>query len=171
MQYIVHQKYCFTKQEFCNTIPTHSLKFRKMMKHSNIVKNISTDLADVIIIIQTALENYLIDLSIKVVNKEELDYFCTALLFTICSNSISDTNKKFVLTQFENPEYADIKIDYYSQYFNPNATLFIDDQQIYPMLLAFFDSINTDFNPLNINPIIVILNFKKMMMNIIKKYS
>ena len=104
-------------------------------------------------------------------NKEEFYYFCTALLFTICSNSISDTNKQFVLTQFENPEYADIKIDYYSQYFNQNTTLFIDDQQIYPMLLAFFDSINTDFNPLNINSIIVILNFKKMMMNIIKKYS
>ncbi|WP_252715750.1 hypothetical protein [Acinetobacter bereziniae] len=171
MQYIVHQKYCFTKQEFCNTIHTHSLKFRKMMKHSNIVKNISTDLADVIIIIRTALENYLFDLNIKVVNKEEFYYFCTALLFTICSNSISDTKKQFVLTQFENPEYADIKIDYYSQYFNPNATLFIDDQQIYPMLLAFFDSINTDFDPLNINSIIVILNFKKMMMNIIKKYS
>lgn len=137
-----------------------------MMKHSNIVKNISTDLADVIIIIRTALENYLFDLNIKVVNKEEFYYFCTALLFTICSNSISDTNKQFVLTQFENPEYADIKIDYYSQYFNPNATLFIDDQQIYPMLLAFFDSINTDFDPLNINSIIVILNFKKMMVSI-----
>jgi len=41
-----------------------------MMKHSNIVKNISTDLADVIIIIQTALENYLIDLNIKVLNKQ-----------------------------------------------------------------------------------------------------
>ncbi|MFW1934400.1 hypothetical protein ACG9ZK_14115, partial [Acinetobacter sp. ULE_I046] len=67
--------------------------------------------------------------------------------------------------------YSDIQIDYYSQYFNPNTNSFIDDQKIYPMLLAFFDSINTDFDPLNINSIIVILNFKKMMMNIIKKYS
>ncbi len=140
-----------------------------MMKHSNIVKNISTDLADVIIIIRTALENYLIDLNIKVVNKEEFDYFCTALLFTICSNSISDTNKQFVLTQFENPEYADIKIDYYSQYFNPNATLFIDDQQIYPVLLALFDSINTDFDPMSINQFIIILDFKRMMMDIALK--
>lgn len=139
-----------------------------MMKHSNIVKNISTDLADVIIIIQTALENYLFDLNIKVVDKEEFDYFCIALLFTICSNSISNINKKFVLFQFENPEYADIKIDYYSQYFNPNTNSFIDDQQIYPMLLAFFDSINTDFDPLNINPIIFILNFKKMMVALIE---
>ena len=139
-----------------------------MMTYSNIIQNLSADLADVIIIIQTPHENYLIDLNIKVVNKEELDYFCTALLFTICSNSISDTNKQFVLTQFENTKYADIKIDYYSQYFNQNTTLFIDDQQIYPMLLAFFDSINTDFDPLNINPIIVILNFKKMMVTIIE---
>jgi hypothetical protein len=139
-----------------------------MMKHSNIVKNISTDLADVIIIIQTALENYLINLSIKVVNKEELDYFCTALLFTICSNSISDTNKQFVLTQFENPEYADIKIDYYSQYFNQNTTLFIDDQNIYPVLLAFFDSINTDFDPMSINQFIIILDFKRMILDTIK---
>ncbi len=142
-----------------------------MMMHSNIVKKISKELAETFIIIHNYLENYLSDLNVKVVNKEEFDYFCTALLFTICSNKLCAVDKKFVFSQFINSGYADIKIDYYSQYFNPNTNSFIDDQQIYPMLLAFFDSINTDFDPLNINPIIVILNFKKMMMNIIKKYS
>ncbi|WP_287906113.1 hypothetical protein [Acinetobacter sp.] len=141
------------------------------MMHSNIVKKISKELAETFIIIHNYLENYLSDLNVKVVNKEEFDYFCTALLFTICSNKLCAVDKKFVFSQFINSGYADIKIDYYSQYFNPNTNSFIDDQQIYPMLLAFFDSINTDFDPLNINPIIVILNFKKMMMNIIKKYS
>jgi hypothetical protein len=139
-----------------------------MMKHSNIDKNISTNLSDALITIRIVFENFLNDLNIKVVNKEELDYFCTALLFTICSNSINDRNKKFVLFQFTNSEYANIKIDYYSHYFNPKENLFIDDQQIYPVLLVLFDSINTDFDPMSINQFIIILDFKRMMLDVIK---
>ncbi|MCX5467017.1 hypothetical protein [Acinetobacter nematophilus] len=138
------------------------------MMHSNIVKKISKELAETFIIIRNYLENYLSDLNVKVVNKEEFDYFCTALLFTICSNKLCAVDKKFVFSQFINSTYANIKIDYYSQYFNSQATLFIDDQNIYPVLLAFFDSINTDFNPSSINSMIVILDFKKMMTDIIE---
>lgn len=139
-----------------------------MMMHSNIVKKISKELAETFIIIHNYLENYLSDLNVKVVNKEEFDYFCTALLFTICSNKLCAVDKKFVFSQFINSGYADIKIDYYSQFFNPNKTLFIDDQHIYPVLLALFDSINTDFDPSSINSMIVILDFKKMMTDIIE---
>jgi hypothetical protein len=142
-----------------------------MMMHSNIVKKISNELAENFIIIHNYLENYLSDLNIKVMNKEEFDFFCTAILFTICSNKLCCTDKDFLFTQFINSEYANIKIDYYSQYFNSQATLFIDDQNIYPVLLAFFDSINTDFDPMSINQFIIILDFKRMMIDILKKYS
>ncbi len=87
-----------------------------MMMHSNIVKKISKELAETFIIIHNYLENYLSDLNVKVVNKEEFDYFCTALLFTICSNKLCAVDKKFMFSQFINSGYADIKIDYYSQF-------------------------------------------------------
>ena len=47
-----------------------------MMPYSNIIQNLSADLASLFALIQSMLKNYFIDLNILVVDKDEFDYFC-----------------------------------------------------------------------------------------------
>lgn len=140
-----------------------------MMTYSNIIQNLSEDLANPFALIQSMLKNYLTNLNILIVDKDEFDYFCVAVLFTMCSKKLNNDDKKLILSGFIYSEYAQIKINFYIQYFNLHCPCFIYDQQIYPVILALFDSVNADFDPLSINNIIIILDFKKMMAGIIKK--
>ena len=142
-----------------------------MMTYSNIIQNLSADLASSFALIQSMLKNYFMDLNIIVVNKDEFDYFCMALLFTICSKNLSNDDQQLILSGFKYSEYAKIKVNYYIEYFNLDSSCPVDDLEINPLTNALFDSVNTDFDPSSINHYVVILDFKKMMTDIIKMYS
>ncbi|WP_423854503.1 hypothetical protein [Acinetobacter guillouiae] len=117
------------------------------------------------------LKNYFMDLNILVVNKDEFDYFCMALLFTICSKNLSNDDQQLILPGFKYSEYAKIKVNYYIEYFNLDSSCLIDDLNITPLTNTLFDSVNTDFDPSSINHYVVILDFKNMMADILKMYS
>lgn len=141
-----------------------------MMPYSNIIQNLSADLASSFALIQSMLKNYFMDLNILVVDKDEFDYFCIALLFTMCSKNISNDDQEFILSGFKHSEYAQIKVNYYIEYFNLDSSCLIDDLEINSITNALFDSVNTDFDPSSINHYVVILDFKNMMADIIKMY-
>lgn len=142
-----------------------------MMTYSNIIQNLSADLASSFALIQSMLKNYFMDLNIIVVNKDEFDYFCMALLFTICSKNLSNDDQQLILSGFKYSEYAKIKVNYYIEYFNLDSSCLVDDLEINSLTNALFDSVNTDFDPSSINHYVVILDFKNMMADIIKMYS
>ncbi|MDN5650702.1 MAG: hypothetical protein L0G93_20565 [Acinetobacter sp.] len=142
-----------------------------MMTYSNIIQNLSADLASSFALIQSMLKNYFMDLNIIVVNKDEFDYFCMALLFTICSKNLSNDDQQLILSGFKYSEYAKIKVNYYIEYFNLDSSCLADDLEINSLTNALFDSVNTDFDPSSINHYVVILDFKNMMADIIKMYS
>lgn len=142
-----------------------------MMTYSNIIQNLSADLASSFTLIQSTLKNYFIDLNILIVDKDEFDYFCMALLFTMCSKNISNDDQKFILSGFKYSEYAKIKVNYYIEYFNLDSSCLVDDLEINSLTNALFDSVNTDFDPSSINHYVVILDFKNMMADILKMYS
>ncbi|WP_314337035.1 hypothetical protein [Acinetobacter guillouiae] len=139
-----------------------------MMPYSNIIQNLSADLASSFALIQSMLKNYFIDLNILVVDKDEFDYFCMALLFTMCSRNLSNDDQELILSGFKYSEYAKIKVNYYIEYFNLDSSCIIHDLEINSLTNALFDSVNTDFDPSSINHFVVILDFKNMMANIIK---
>lgn len=142
-----------------------------MMTHSNIIQNLSADLVSSFILIQRQLKNYFMDLNILVLDKDEFDYFCIALLFTICSKNLSNDDQELILSSFKYSEYAKIKVNYYIEYFNLDIPCLIDDLNITPLTNALLDSVNTDFDPSSINHYVVIIDFKNMMVNILKMYS
>lgn len=142
-----------------------------MMPYSNIIQNLSADLASSFTLIQSMLKNYFIDLNILVVDKDEFDYFCIALLFTICSKNLSNDDQELILSGFKYSEYAKIKVNYYIEYFNLDSSCPVGDLEINSLTNALFDSVNTDFDPSSINHYVVILDFKNMMANILKMYS
>lgn len=142
-----------------------------MMTHSNIIQNLSADLVSSFILIQNQLKNYFMDLNILVLDKDEFDYFCIALLFTMCSKNLSNDDQELILSSFKYSEYAKIKVNYYIEYFNLDIPCLIDDLNITPLTNALFDSVNTDFDPSSINHYVVIIDFKNMMVNILKMYS
>lgn len=139
-----------------------------MMTYSNIIQNLSADLASSFTLIQSMLKNYFMDLNILVVDKDEFDYFCMALLFTICLKNLSNDDQELILSGFKYSEYAQIKVNYYIEYFNLDSSCLIDDLNITPLTNALFDSVNTDFDSSSINHYVVILDFKNMMTDIIK---
>ncbi|MFW1815647.1 hypothetical protein ACG9X6_13455 [Acinetobacter guillouiae] len=142
-----------------------------MMTYSNIIQNLSADLASSFALIQSMLKNYFMDLNILVVNKDEFDYFCMALLFTICSKNLSNDDQQLILSGFKYSEYAKIKVNYYIEYFNLDSSCLVDDLEINSLTNALFDSVNTDFDSSSINHYVVILDFKNMMADILKMYS
>lgn len=142
-----------------------------MMTHSNIIQNLSADLVSSFILIQNQLKNYFMDLNILVLDKDEFDYFCIALLFTMCSKNLSNDDQELILSSFKYSEYAKIKVNYYIEYFNLDIPCLIDDLNITPLTNALLDSVNTDFDPSSINHYVVIIDFKNMMVNILKMYS
>lgn len=142
-----------------------------MMTHSNIIQNLSADLVSSFILIQRQLKNYFMDLNILVLDKDEFDYFCIALLFTMCSKNLSNDDQELILSSFKYSEYAKIKVNYYIEYFNLDIPCLIDDLNITPLTNALLDSVNTDFDPSSINHYVVIIDFKNMMVNILKMYS
>lgn len=141
------------------------------MTYSNIIQNLSADLASSFALIQSMLKNYFMDLNILVVNKDEFDYFCMALLFTICSKNLSNDDQQLILSGFKYSEYAKIKVNYYIEYFNLDSSCLVDDLEINSLTNALFDSVNTDFDSSSINHYVVILDFKNMMADILKMYS
>ena len=104
-------------------------------------------------------------------DKDEFDYFCIALLFTICSKNLSNDDQELILSGFKYSEYAKIKVNYYIEYFNLDSSCPVDDLEINSLTNALLDSVNTDFDPSSINHYVVILDFKNMMADIIKMYS
>ncbi|MDI1222751.1 MULTISPECIES: hypothetical protein [Acinetobacter] len=142
-----------------------------MTPYSNIIQNLSADLASSFALIQSMLKNYFMDLNILVVDKDEFDYFCMALLFTMCSKNISNDDQELILSGFKYSEYAKIKVNYYIEYFNLDSSCLIDDLEINSLTNALFDSVNTGFDPSSINHFVVILDFKNMMADILKMYS
>ena len=142
-----------------------------MMPYSNIIQNLSADLASSFALIQSMLKKYFMDLNILVVDKDEFDYFCMALLFTICSKNLSNDDQELILSGFKYSEYAKIKVNYYIEYFNLDSSCPVDDLEINSLTNALLDSVNTDFDPSTINHYVVILDFKKMMADILKMYS
>jgi len=142
-----------------------------MTPYSNIIQNLSADLASSFALIQSMLKNYFMDLNILVVDKDEFDYFCMALLFTMCSKNISNDDQELILSGFKYSEYAKIKVNYYIEYFNLDSSCLIDDLEINSLTNALFDSVNADFDPSSINHFVVILDFKNMMADILKMYS
>lgn len=131
------------------------------MPYSNIIQNLSADLASSFTLIQSMLKNYFIDLNILVVDKDEFDYFCIALLFTIYSKNLSNDDQELILSGFKYSEYAKIKVNYYIEYFNLDSSCPVDDLEINSLTNALLDSVNTDFDPSTINHYVVILDFKR----------